>query len=1219
MSKRFGLLAHLKRSLSSRRGVHRSRRAQPRQIRFESLEARKVLDGVSLTGGEELDLFATGALVANNDTVLPREVGRDPVVIQVLANDQYEPGVIPTIRSEKATTSAGTWSIRHEDGAVVYTPLSATGGVDTFEYKLIDADGNESNVATVTVTWYPQIDVDLVKTTLAKPNTTAPEEQNYHLKATHTGLLTTVATFTGDNDVNYIPTLHDRNGNLVQPTYERYQGSTARLDFRVVAGEDYYFCVERENTAVDLVFANLFARAGDTVTLYGTDRDDQMDVSATVVTITQGNASVTYELATAPTTIAVHAGSGNDEVTMRGTTGDDQIDVTRDANDVVAIAGLPFAATVEDVSVMTVSGEAGNDTISLHGTSAPETFSNRDNPTLDSAGKKTVAVGFETIAVDTDQTDDVANLFGSAGNDNLTADPAETTLTRSDGYTIVLTGFQTVSVTSLKEAADHDLAVLNGSASDDTFEADAKNDRTSLTSGDWKITVTSFDEVVATAGEGGTDKALLTDSSGSDSFTASPTEAKMSRTDVYSYEAKGFTNVTMASSTGDTDTATLTAADGDDTLTASKANTLLTGPGYSIVLTNIENVTVNDLGGANDTARFYDSAGDDVFKATPTQATLSDASGSYTITVNSFETLHGVVKEGGNDRAELIGSSGTDTFRNEPKTNAARMYVDAGPYYWVRGFREVLAEGQGGKDIVDLRETAANDVVTFSPGLVSLKNDLVTVTAKGFEVSPDATEIVVSASTYSRDADEVVFIDGAGNDTFRAAPEWATFVGSGAHYRATGFRTVKAEAKNGGNDMALLFDSAGDDTFIADATTAELKGTLASGSFSFKTSGFETVKALSQNGGRDQAILTGSAGADTATVGGVTGIKGYGFDNRANGFMALEFRGGQGNDTLRLFDSPQNDALTAKPDRVEYSYSGITATATGFEHLDASSDLYTSDTDRAILYDTNGDDTLEASPTEVTFTGTAKDNVTKIDYRVRFFDVVNVVAGSGDSSSSNDKDIARLTGSDQNDVFEGSGAKSKLSGSGYAITVYKFNEVHVDAQAGARDIANLTDTSGNDKFVTNGEDNTATLSGQNYLVKVKAFDKVYARATNGGEDTAEFYGSVGDDTYEAYARVSTMSGQGFWHQVRGFDKVVAYGRDGNDTATLHDYAFNEYLEAKKDHATLYGHINSQQAFSYEAREFELIIASQSEAKDTYKKESQLDYELRLDGLWTAES
>ena len=69
--------------------------------------------------------------------------------------------------------------------------------------------------------------------------------------------------------------------------------------------------------------------------------------------------------------------------------------------------------------------------------------------------------------------------------------------------------------------------------------------------------------------------------------------------------------------------------------------------------------------------------------------------------------------------------------------------------------------------------------------------------------------------------------DSAGNDTFIATPHSAKLYGSGFYNRAVSFRYVHAYAAAGDADVARLYDSPGDDTFVAtphDAKHAPSRG-----------------------------------------------------------------------------------------------------------------------------------------------------------------------------------------------------------------------------------------------------------------------------------------------------------------------------------------------------------------------------------------------------------
>lgn len=109
--------------------------------------------------------------------------------------------------------------------------------------------------------------------------------------------------------------------------------------------------------------------------------------------------------------------------------------------------------------------------------------------------------------------------------------------------------------------------------------------------------------------------------------------------------------------------------------------------------------------------------------------------------------------------------------------------------------------------------------------------------------------------------------DSSGNDTFIASPTEARLYGTGFDNRVTGFDYVNANSAYGGHDVSVLHDSDGNDTFIAKPDVSYLSGTASgSGSFFNVARGFNNVQAFSTAGGVDVAKFFDGSGNDRMIV-----------------------------------------------------------------------------------------------------------------------------------------------------------------------------------------------------------------------------------------------------------------------------------------------------------------------------------------------------------------
>ncbi len=298
-------------------------------------------------------------------------------------------------------------------------------------------------------------------------------------------------------------------------------------------------------------------------------------------------------------------------------------------------------------------------------------------------------------------------------------------------------------------------------------------------------------------------------------------------------------------------------------------------------------------------------------------------------------------------------------------------------------------------------------------------------------------------------ADEILFHDSPGADRLTARLGATSFAGPGFSHTALGFETVRALATVGA-DRATLHDSIDNDRLAAQADRVELSGPA----FSFLVEGFQAVAAYARNGGQDTAVLLGSLGNDLFTAdlqSGYAKLVGDSFYHRVKGFETVE----------------------------AYSNGGI---------------------GRALLLGTRGDDTFEGEKDFSRLRGG------RFDVSVSGF--AQVVAHARSTGS----DLARLRDSELRDSFFGRLGASRIfdtdtNGSSYAITVRRFDEVHVRCETAddLNDVAQLWGTVWDDLF--EAETNWGRYSTQqtdpDLLYELLGFASIRLQATPGGLDTVD--------------------------------------------------------------------------------------------------------------------
>jgi gliding motility-associated-like protein len=122
-------------------------------------------DGHGGTVSVTVDITITNTPTADDDSVTT--LTNKPVIIDVLTNDDPKSSTFDLSTIEIVTNPANGSVVINADGTITYTPAAGYNGVDSFTYRVSDANGGYSNPATVTVTM-SSLDVNIP--TLFTPN-----------------------------------------------------------------------------------------------------------------------------------------------------------------------------------------------------------------------------------------------------------------------------------------------------------------------------------------------------------------------------------------------------------------------------------------------------------------------------------------------------------------------------------------------------------------------------------------------------------------------------------------------------------------------------------------------------------------------------------------------------------------------------------------------------------------------------------------------------------------------------------------------------------------------------------------------------------------------------------------------------------------------------------------------------------------------------------------
>ncbi|MBL9163104.1 MAG: hypothetical protein JNL18_10245, partial [Planctomycetaceae bacterium] len=168
-----------------------------------------------------------------------------------------------------------------------------------------------------------------------------------------------------------------------------------------------------------------------------------------------------------------------------------------------------------------------------------------------------------------------------------------------------------------------------------------------------------------------------------------------------------------------------------ESVTLRSTESVFTGTGYSVTVSNVETQTAVSGGGA-DVANLYDSAGNDSLAALPDRLTLT-LSGGQVLSAQGFAKAKAWATAGGVDTAAFTDSAGDDTF-----IAGQVRAIMAGVGYWneAEGFDQTTADAvAGGVNQINFYDSAGNDAVTAWSNRVTLTGAGFSHDARGFAKS----------------------------------------------------------------------------------------------------------------------------------------------------------------------------------------------------------------------------------------------------------------------------------------------------------------------------------------------------------------------------------------------------------------------------------------------------------------------------------------------------
>jgi Ca2+-binding RTX toxin-like protein len=569
--------------------------------------------------------------------------------------------------------------------------------------------------------------------------------------------------------------------------------------------------------------------------------------------------------------------------------------------------------------------------------------------TLNGATAATVA-GSGSTAANSDELQNIENIIGGTGDDNITGDGRANVLSGGLGSDTLNGG---LGSDTLNGGADAD--VLGGGDNDDTLNGDAGAD-----------TLTGGAGNDALNGGGAADTAVF--ASGALGYTLSTNAAD---------------NIVVAANT---------TTEGSDTLTS--IETLrFGGVDYAVVLgSNLGNANLNGLNGTAGSQAVFGLGGNDTINGGTGNDLILGGTGSDTITQTGANGGRDFV-DGGTTGAGLVdastdtyivnGAAGSETFKIYSRTAFLAANIGA----VLQANTEIVVTRQAGAAVAAAATVA--DIVSELDNIEEIRVNTLDVTTPGGSIGGvsggDTVQVIGSFLGTSLNFNTITIDGGAGNDTIDitqlTSAHRIVFTGNGGADTVLGARaqdvvttddkmdgtsrndTLEAGSGNdtvngfAGNDRFIASfiangddgndtynGGAGIDTYDLSATLAGAIVNLVSGSASSADTGADRLNSIENvTGGQGGDFITGNAGANVLSgnagndringgAGADTISGGDGIDIINGGAGNDSLRGGAGNDVFAFQSGFGNDRIAdfdANPsggqDHIDLSALGITS------------------------------------------------------------------------------------------------------------------------------------------------------------------------------------------------------------------------------------------------------------------------------------------------------
>lgn len=491
------------------------------------------------------------------------------------------------------------------------------------------------------------------------------------------------------------------------------------------------------------------------------------------VRLTPGAQAVAYNIGYVDPTFdpSIMATNFDSQTAIYGSNGNDNFVATITNSDAtIRVNETEYRFSSDESHSIRLLGSFGNDSLSFTGSENKETIELRKHSArITGTWFETLVYGMENINVTGGGNEDLARFYDTAGNDLFDAVPFAATM-KGEGYSNSVEGIHRIYA-YMTEGVDH--SNFSGqSGVRDNFHGSTSEAK--LYNKDFYLSAKGYDSVHATATDA-TDRAWLYGSDGNDSLQAGESLVQL-ESGAFSLETYDYRYVSVSAGEGGTDSAVLSGSETDDFLN-SRPTQAVFDVGYSrLIAKRFETIEVHSNGG-DDVANLRDSHDKDQFVADLESATITNAINETTVL--GFTRVNAYMDAGGEDTAIVSGSDQRDVFKASPEQWTMK---GSGASLLGRGFTSVTASGQS-TDKAYLYDSEYDDTLELDEYGATLRGQRFANSAFGFgKVNSEASD----------GNDRVIFHDSQTRTTFRMNEEKATLFGAGFSYNATGFDGVDA-------------------------------------------------------------------------------------------------------------------------------------------------------------------------------------------------------------------------------------------------------------------------------------------------------------------------------------------------------------------------------------------------------------------------------------------